>query len=178
MKSIFFVVLFALCFSAAIRAQPKPVERTPLPIADTPDSYEAKYEGGLFGASLKEKGSLKFDDPNERVVFYRADGKEMFAIPYQALQTLFPDSKDGVSKSGKVISALPLPGAGLAGLINKNTKYANLTFDDPEIEAKGTAVFMFDDREHLMMFIDKLGAKAKMRQRGDAYYRPRTSSPY
>lgn len=178
MKKVLLLTFAVFCFAGVMNAQPKPVERTPLPVATTPESYVAKYEGGLFGASAKDKGTLKFDDVNERVVFYRADGKEMFSIPYPSLVTLFPDSKDGVSKSGKVISALPLPGAGLAGLINKNTKYANLTFDDPEIEAKGTAIFMFDDKEHLMMFIDKLGAKAKMKQRGDAYYRPRTASPY
>ena len=178
MKKVLLLAFAVFCFSGMINAQPKPVERTPLPVATTPESYEAKYEGGLFGASIKEKGALKFDDVNERLVFYKAGGKEAFAIPNPSLMTLFPDSKDGVSKSGKVISALPLPGAGLAGLINKNTKYANITFDDPEIDAKGTASFMFEDKDHLMMFIDKLGAKAKMKQRGDAYFRPKTSSPY
>ena len=178
MKKVLLLTFAVFCFAGIISAQPKPVERTPTAVASTPDTYEARYEGGIFGASAKDKGTLKFDDANERVVFYRLDGKEMFSIPYPSLVTIYPDSKDSVPQSGKVISHLPLPGAGLASLMNKSTKYANLTFDDPDIDAKGTASFRFDNKEHLLMFIDKLGAKAKMKQRGDAYYRPRTASPY
>lgn len=138
-----------------------------------PDAYEARYEGGIFGSSAKEKGTLRFDDTNERVVFFRKDQKEMFSIPYAALVVIYPDSKESVPQSGKVIDALPLPGAGLAGLLSKSTKYANLTFDDPEVEAKGTASFRFDNKESLITFIGKLGSKAKMKQRGDAFYRPK-----
>ncbi len=178
MKKVLFLAIAVFCFTGLINAQPRPVDRAPTVAANTPDSYGARYEGGIFGSSEKEKGTLKFDDANQRVVFYREGGKEMFSIPYVSLVVIYPDSKDSVPQSGKVISHLPLPGAGLASLMNKSTKYANLTFDDPDIEAKGTASFRFDNKEHLLMFIDKLGAKAKMRQRGDAYYRPRTSSVF
>lgn len=123
--------------------------------------------------SGKEKGMLKFDDKNERVVFHRGDGREMFSIPYESLFVVYPDSKTSASTSGRVISALPLPGAGLAGLMTKDTKYAILSFDDPDIEARGTASFRFEDKKSLLAFINKLGVKAKMTQRGDAYYRPK-----
>jgi hypothetical protein len=174
MKKLLFITL-ALCFPAGIvYAQPRPVDRTPM-VTNTPDSYAARYEGGIFGASGKQKGTLKFDDANLRLIFNREDGKEMFSIPYEALIVIYPDSKESVPQSGKVISHLPLPGAGLASLMNKSTKYANMTFDDPDIEVKGTASFRFDNKDNLLKFIDKLGAKAKMKQRGDAYYRPKAS---
>lgn len=178
MKKVLYLAFTIVCFAGLGLAQPRPVDRTPGVTANSPDSYEARYEGGVFGSSAKEKGKLKFDDANERVVFYRETGKEMFSIPYAALIVVYPDSKDSVPQSGKVISHLPLPGAGLAGLMNKSTKYANLQFDDPDIEAKGTASFRFDNKESLLLFIDKLGTKAKMKQRGDAYYRPKPANVF
>jgi hypothetical protein len=157
-------------------AQPRPADKTPTSVpTNAPTIYEARYEGGLFGTTKKENGALSFDDANERVVFLR-EGKEMFSIPYDALLMLYPDSKDSVPQSGKVISALPLPGAGLANLMNKSTKYANMTFQDPDIQVNGTASFRFKEKEKLLMFINTLGVKAKMKQRGDAFYKPRSAT--
>ncbi|MEQ1605189.1 MAG: hypothetical protein ABL999_10005 [Pyrinomonadaceae bacterium] len=174
----FLVVLLALVlFSGIAMAQPRPVEKTPSIPANAPSSYEARYEGGLFGASTKETGDLTFDDANERLVFKR-DGKEMFSIPYTSLIMVYPDSKDSVPQAGKVISHIPLPGAGLAGLMNKSTKYANITFEDPDIQANGTASFRFKDKDKLISFINQLGVKAKMKQRGDAFYKPRNTSTF
>ena len=42
---------------------------------------------------------------------------------------------------------------------------------DQDVEAEGTANFKFDDRNLLLTFINTLGSKAKMKQKGDAYYR-------
>lgn len=177
MKKFLILSSLSIAFlSAAVSAQPRPVDRTVAPNA--PETYYARYESGIFGSTAKEKGTLKFDDANSRVVFYRKDGREMFAIPYDALVIIYPDSKESVPQSGKVISALPLPGAGLAGLMSKSSKYAILSFDDPEVEARGTANFRFDKKEDLINFIGLLGGKAKMIQRGDAYYRPKKTSIY
>lgn len=173
MNRLFLIVIAVFSVAGLAGAQPRPMEKTNTVPANAPTSYETRYEGGIFGASGKEKGTLKFDDANERVVFYKEDQKEMFSIPYGSLVVIYPDSKDSVPQSGKVISHLPLPGAGLAGLMNKSTKYANLTFDDPDVDAKGTASFRFDNKDQLLAFINTLGAKAKMKQRGDAYYRPK-----
>lgn len=176
--SKFFIVLSAIVlFSGLAIAQPRPVEKTPSIPANAPTSYEARYEGGLFGASKKETGTLTFDDANERVVFMR-EGKEMFAIPYDSLIMVYPDSKDSVPQAGKVISALPLPGAGLAGLWNKSTKYANMTFEDPDVQANGTASFRFKEKDKLLSFINQLGVKAKLKQRGDAFYKPRNAATF
>lgn len=172
MRKFFFLSLSVFCFSAVVYAQPRPVDRTPASAAVKP-AYDARYEGGLFGQSDTEKGSLRFDDANERIVFYRKDQKEMFGIPYAALIVIYPDSKVGTSTTGNVVSRLPLPGAALAGLLSKRTKYLIMQFDDPDIEVKGTANFKFEEKEMLLEFITGLGTKAKMKQRGDAYYRAR-----
>lgn len=176
MKSALIASIVFLLGTVAF-AQPRPADKTPGIPANAPAAFEARYEGGLFGASKKETGMLTFDDANERLVFNR-DGKEMFSIPYTALIMVYPDSKDSVPQAGKVISALPLPGAGLAGLMNKSTKYANMTFEDPDIQANGTASFRFKEKDKLIMFINSLGVKAKMKQRGDAFYKPRSNSTF
>jgi hypothetical protein len=171
MKYAFVAALVAF-FGMAAYAQPRPVDRSTTVSENAPDVFTARYEGGLFGNGAKEKGTLKIDEPNQRLLFYRpGEQKEMFEIPYSSLIVIYPDSKESVPQSGKVIGALPIPGAGLAGLMSKSTKYANITFEDPDIEAKGSASFRFDSKEDLLIFITKLGARAKMVQRGDAYYR-------
>lgn len=178
MRYPFLLAALVAVFGIVVQAQPKPLERTS-DVANTPDIYHARYEGGLFGTTAKEKGTIKFDDANLRMVFQRGnDQREMFSIPYEALIVIYPDSKESTPQSGKVIRALPLPGAGLANLMSKSTKFANLTFDDPDIEAKGTASFRFDNKQSLLNFIAKLGTKAKMVQRGDAYYRPKAKPVY
>ncbi len=179
MKKLLFALSAVFCLSAVLFAQPRPVEKAPTPVpANAPMTYQARYEGGVFGASSKEDGTLKIDDVNERVIFYKKDQKEMFSIPYSALLVIYPDSKEGVSKTGNVVSRIPVPGAGLAGLIKSNTKYAIINFDDPDIDAKGIANFKFEDKDLLLAFINTLGQKAKMKQRGDAYYKPKNTSVY
>jgi hypothetical protein len=106
----------------------------------------------------------------------KSDGKEMFSIPYESLLVLYPDSKSEVSTTNKVISHMPLPGAGLAGMMSSSIKYANVQFDDPDIDAKGSASFRFEDQKELLSFLNSLGPRAKMLQRGDAYYRPKQKS--
>jgi hypothetical protein len=172
MKKLLFTTLAVFCLSIVISAQPRPVDKTPPPVSkNAPAAFEARYEGGIFGNSAKESGTLKIDEANERVVFYRKDKTEMFSIPYADLLVIYPDSTVGVSPTGNVVSRLPLPGAGLAGLATKSTKYLKITFDDPDVDVQGTANFRFDDKGLLLTFINTLGPKAKMTQRGDAYYR-------
>jgi hypothetical protein len=179
MKKAILAAACALLLSAMAYAQPRPPEKAQTLSPDV--QWEARYEGGIFGASNKERGIIKVDDENERVVFYRksegkSDPEEMFTIPYQALIVLYPDSKEDVPQSGKVISKLPLPGAGLATLMSHSTKYANMQFDDADLEIKGTASFRFDDPKQLQSFLHSLGPRAKMVQRGDAYYRGKQKS--
>lgn len=169
------LVLFAL--ATASYAQVRPVEK-PTPTAATvktaPASFEAKYEGGMFGYSRKEKGILKFDDDGERLVFFGKDGKEKFAIPYDSIVVIYPSERKVQSGTGKAISAVPILGAGLGGsLLKKKKHYLAIQFDDQDVNAQGTTNFLLDTGELLDSVIQTIGVKAELTRRGDAFYRPR-----
>jgi hypothetical protein len=66
---------------------------------------------------------------------------------------------------------VPLPGAGFAGLLSSHSHYLVITFDDRDIGITGNANFKFKDKKKLLAFIQTLGTKARMKQKGDAYYR-------
>jgi len=148
--------------------QQKSVARTP-----APNSFQAKYEGGMFGFSKSEEGSLKFEDANERIVFYGKDQKEKFSIPYKSMLVVLPQSRSVRSTTGRVVSAIPLPGAGLAGLMRSKRRYLVIQFNDPSVDVRGTVNFKLANKELLGSVIQTLGEKANMTQRGDAYYRPK-----
>ncbi len=168
---------------AAVSAQPRPIEKgnakvetNSTPKKTAPASFEAKYEGGMFGFNKKETGTLKFDDTNQRLIFLGKDQKEKFSIPYKSMLVVSPQSKSVRSTTGTVISAVPLPGAGLAGLLRKKNRYLVINFDDPDVNAHGVANFKLDNKDLLESVIDTLGQKAELSQRGDAFYRPKNQS--
>lgn len=178
MKPIYFLIIaLFLCAGAAV-AQPRPVEASSKPATGTPasapPSFVAKYEGGMFGFSEREVGMLKFDDDNERLVFFGKDQKEKFHIPYKSVQVIYPQSKSVTSVPGHVVSAIPLPGASLGGLIKEKRQYLVLHFDDPDVEAaRGLVNFKIENKMLLDSVIQSLAGKANLTQRGDAYYRPK-----
>ena len=175
MKKFLFTVFFVLSLSAIGFAQPRPIEKSSNPnTKPAPSSFAAKYEGGLFGFTEKTEGTLKFDDANNRLVFYGKTQKEMFSIPFESLLVIYPNSDSVTSTTGNVVSHIPLPGAGLASLIKEKRRYLVLQFDDPDVDVKGLVNFKLDNKELLDSVIQTLGTKAKLTQRGDAYYRPRT----
>ena len=179
MNRILFVIAALVLATSAAFAQPRPVEAstkqpTAAAVTPAPASFEAKYEGGMFGYNQKEEGTLKFDDENERLVFYGKDQKEKFHVPYKSVLVIYPQSKSVTSTTGNVVRHIPLPGAGLAGLIKEKRRYLVLHFDDPDVEAaKGVLNFKLEDKVLLDSVIQSLAGKAKLTQRGDAYYRPR-----
>ncbi|MGI8786752.1 MAG: hypothetical protein ACR2HG_03180 [Pyrinomonadaceae bacterium] len=179
MKKLIFALAFGLFACASfVSAQPRPIDKTDTKSAakkTAPASFEAKYEGGMFGYAEKETGTLKFDDANERLVFFGKEGKELFAMPYETLLLIYPQSQSVRSTTGTVVSAVPLPGAALAGLIREKRRYLVVHFDDPDVDAKGIVNFKLDNKELLDSVIDTLGEKAKLTQRGDAYYRPKAA---
>ena len=181
MKKLLLMTFLLCSASIIVAAQPRPIDKASPSVVQTgQEVYYVRYEGGIFGSSAKEKGILKFDDANQRVVFYRLkpSQREMFALPYSSLLILFPDHKKDVSQTGKVMSTMPLPGAGAFGLLSSSAKFAKITFDDPDVEAEGTVSFRFSKKDDLLNFIRSLGMRAEMKQRGDAYYRPRSSPIY
>ena len=178
MKYTEYAFIAILVLASFAVAQPRAVDKTPTPakVKPAPASVTAKYEGGVFGFDRKEEGTLKFDDENQRLVFYGEDGKEKFGIPYEALLIVSPSEKSVTSTAGNVIKYIPLPGAGLAGLIKEKKRYLVVQFDDQDVDAKGTTSFKLDNRELLESAVHTLGNKAKMRQRGEAYIRAKRQS--
>lgn len=178
-KLLFSLVLGLFAGVSFVSAQPRPIEKSSeqkTAVKSAPVSFTAKYEGGLFGYADKETGTLRFDDANERLAFFGKDGKEMFAMPYATLLLIYPQSQSVRSTAGTVVSAIPLPGAGLAGLIREKRRYLIVHFDDKDVDAKGIVNFKLDNKELLDSVIETLGEKAKLTQRGDAYYRPKKAA--
>ncbi|PYT01354.1 MAG: hypothetical protein DMF63_00450 [Acidobacteria bacterium] len=182
MKRIYFLIFALGACAAAASAQPRPVgpaaqlPSSPhtLSTAPAPTSFEAKYEGGMFGFSKKEEGMLKFDDENQRLVFIGKDNIEKFHIPYDAVVVVYPQSKSVTSTTGNVVKNLPLPGAMLGGLIKEKRSYLIVHFEDPDIEAaRGIVNFKLGTKELLDSVIQSLAGKADLAQRGDAFYRPK-----
>ncbi len=180
MKRIyFFALLIVFVFSLNAFGQIRPMERDEKParIAPAPERFEARYEGGFFGYANKEKGTLKFDDENKRLVFYNEDGREQFFVPYKSLLVIYPSSKKVQSGTGRTIGAIPFPGTGIGGsLLKKKKNYLVMNFDDPDVDAQGTMSFLVDTDELLLSVVHTLGEKAELTKRGDAYYRPRNDN--
>lgn len=177
MKKLVFTVVCVFSAALGLFAQPRPIDKEAAPAArakPAPATFEAKYEGGLFGFTDKEEGTLKFDDENQRIVFLGKDNKEKFGIPYASLVVVSPQSRSVVSNTGNVVRNVPLIGAGiLGGFIKEKRRYMVVQFNDPDADARGTTSFKVDNKELLDSVIQTLGEKAKLTQRGDAYYRPR-----
>jgi hypothetical protein len=141
---LLYICAAVFAFSLNASAQPRPVDKnttTQNTVAAAPASFEAKYEGGLFGFNEKQKGTLRFDDANERLVFFGKDGKEKFSIPYKAMLVVSPQSRSVRSTTGTVVSHIPLPGAGLAGLIRSKNRYLLVNFSDPDADVRGLGEF-------------------------------------
>ena len=180
MKKILFLSglilsIFVIGGFAQIRPIEKPKEEAK-PQKPAPAAFLAKYEGGMFGFSEREEGTLKFDDENNRLVFYGKDQKEKFSIPYKSMLIVYPQSKSVNSTTTKVVKNLPLPGAALAGFIKEKRRYLIINYDDPDVEAKGTVNFKLADKELLDSVVLAIAEKAKLSQRGDAYFRPRPTT--
>jgi hypothetical protein len=176
MKKVILLVSAVFCFASFAQAQPKIVEKKiekPQPAAIAPVSFKAKYEGGMFGFSKKEEGTLKFDDANFRLVFFDKNNKERFGIPYSTLIVLYPNTESVQSGTGKVVQHVPVMGAGIVGaFMKKNVRYMIINFDDTDMGVKGTTSFRLESAELLQSVIQTLGTKAEMQPRGDAYFRP------
>ena len=173
MNKIIIAAVFALYLTSLAFSQPRPVDQSDAKASarPAPESFPAKYDGGMLGYSVKELGTLKFDDANSRLVFFGKAGKEVFSISYEDLLAIYPQSQSVTSTTGNVVSHIPLPGAGLAGFIKEKRQYLVVQYDDRDADVKGTANFKIENKELLDSVLQTLAQKAKLKQRGDAYYR-------
>ena len=176
MKKLLLLIVASIGVCSTAIGQPRPAERAQLPArpaAVAPAVFNAKYQGGVFGFSEKETGTLKVDELNQRIVFLGKDKKEMFGIPFKSVLMVSPQKTVGTATTGKVVSMIPLPGAGLASLMREKKRYLVVHFDDPDVDAKGVVSFKIDDKAVLTTAIQAVGESAKLTRRGDTYYRPR-----
>ena len=63
MKRVILLISIVFCLVGLASAQPRIVEKKPEkpePAAIAPETFKAKYEGGMFGFSKKEEGSTIF----------------------------------------------------------------------------------------------------------------------
>jgi hypothetical protein len=177
MKKIsIFLFLGLFVFAIGAFAQPRVADKpsigdpdAPKP-APAPESFEAKYEGGIYGYSKKEEGTLKFDDVNSRLVFFGKDKKEKLSVPYKSMLVIYPQSQSVQSTTGKVVSVIPYGGL-FGGFIKEKRRYLVINFDDPDVEVRGLVNFKLETKELLDSVIYTLGQKAAMKPRGDAFYR-------
>ncbi|REK04180.1 MAG: hypothetical protein DWQ38_01530 [Acidobacteria bacterium] len=177
----FFTILTVLLTSFAVFPQIRPVttadtsaSESPVP-ENLPETVEVEYQGGIFGFSEKEKGTLRFDVINERLVFTSPEGKERFSIPYEAIRVVYPSQRKVRSGTGRAVGAIPLPGASIAGLFMKKKKnYLVLHYEDRLVEVEGVANFLVDTSELLTGAIHAIGQNAEMTRRGDSYIRQRS----
>ena len=177
MKKLLFSLVLGLFASVlTASAQPRPAEKTSS-IAKANQvmlsSVQARYEGGIFGYGEREKGTIKFDDENERFVFFsKENGKELFSIPYKAILVVSPSSKKIQSGAGQAVGSAPILGAGIVGgLMKKKKNYLVIQYGYRDVEIQGLTSFLIDTDELLEKVVYSLGEKAKMTPRGDAYYR-------
>lgn len=191
MKKVFLILALSVAFAASLAAQgvrdPQTTVQSDNKTAQTganlpkpkpaPQTFAAKYSGGLFGFNKKIDGTLNFDDLNKRLVFRDKENKEIFALPYKSLLVVYPNSKSVTPTAARVAGAAPILGAGLANLITTKRRYLVVQFNDPDSDVQGVTSFRVSDKELLQSVIYSIGEKAELKQRGDSFYRPRPNEP-
>lgn len=174
-------LLVALMTGAAFAQGPRAAAKDTTPPAGitapkpapAPQTFKAKYEGGIFGYNKKETGTLSFDDANNRLVFRNKEQKEVLSIPYSAVTGAYGDTKAGRPKAAQVVGALPLPyGANmLSWLARKKYRYLTLQFNDVDTNARGLTSFKVETKDLLNSVLFTLAEKAELEARGDGFIR-------
>jgi hypothetical protein len=138
-----------------------------------PQTFKAKYEGGIFGYTKKQDGTLSFDDANKRLVFRNKEQKEILSIPYASVVGAYADTKASRPTAAKVVGALPLPyGANmLSWLARKKYRFLTLQFNDADTSARGITSFKVENKELLTSVLYALAEKAELDARGEGFIR-------
>jgi len=175
------ILLLTLVTVAAVCAQrPRPVDKTTptdaskATPAPAPQNMKAKYEGGIFGYSKTMEGTLSFDDTNQRLLF-RKDNKDVFFIPYNAVNSTFADTQKRKPKSATVAQNVPYFGWPL-GFIKTKVRYLTLQYSDPDTRVAGVASFRLDNKELVDSAAFTLANKAGLVPRGEIYVRKKDDS--
>jgi hypothetical protein len=151
--------------------------RMPAPPA-APQTFKAKYEGGITGYLKKQDGTLTFDDTNSRLLFRNKQNKEALFIPYKAVMAAYPDTQSRRPTAARVIGAIPAPyGVNMAAwLIKKKYRYLTLNFEDPDTNVAGLTSFKLENKQILESVLYTLAGKAELTARGEGYVRKKTTA--
>jgi hypothetical protein len=131
---------------------------------------KAKYEGGIFGYTKKQTGTLNFDDEGQRLVFRDKMQKEYISIPYKSIAAAYADTQSRRPTAASVLgsaSIYTLP----ALLIRKKYRYLTMQFNDPDTQVQGVTSFKVDNKQILETILAAVAHKAELTPRGEAYVR-------
>ena len=151
-------------------ADPQPTTKSPA-VRPAPKTVQAKYEGGVFGYTKTMKGTLTFDDDNNRLLFKDNKPPKEISIPYVAITSAFLDSKKVQPAAATVASNVPSIYALPARFIKHKVRYLTLQYSDPDSNISGITSFKIDDKELLESVLVALAEKTNMTLRGDIYVR-------
>lgn len=141
---------------------------TATPATPAPTTFQAKYEGGVFGYNNKMNGTLTFDDANNRLLFRDKKGKEVLSIPYNAISAAYGDDHSVRPKSATIASQVPYVGFP-AQFIRHKVQYLTLQFNDPDSNAGGITSFKVANKALLASVLSTLAGKARLTQRGQVF---------
>jgi hypothetical protein len=141
--------------------------------SSAPQTYRAKYEGGVFGHNRRMTGTITFDDANNRLVFRNREQREVFTVPYEAILAAFADTRSRRPAAATVVGSLPVPyGLNLPALFIRRTyRYLTLQYRDPDTEVAGVTSFKLDNRQVLNTALQSLASRAGLTARGEIYVR-------
>jgi hypothetical protein len=138
--------------------------------APAPQSMKAKYEGGIFGYNKTMEGTLNFDDTNRRLLFRNKEQREVFFIPYHAVNSAFADTQKRRPSAATVASNIPYFGFPL-GFIKTKVRYLTLQYSDPDTRVSGVTSFRLDNKDLVDSVVFTLAKKAGLTPRGEIYVR-------
>src|SRR2546422_8152223 len=171
------ILLLTTAISAAVYAQrPRSVDpsaakdATKAVPAAPPQTMKAKYEGGVFGYNRTIDGTISFDDTNQRLVFRNNQQKELFFIPYNAVNSAFADTQKRRPSAATVASTVPYFGFPL-GFIKTKVRYLTLQYSDPDTRVSGVTSFRLDNKDLVDSVVYAVAQKAGLTPRGGIYVR-------
>jgi hypothetical protein len=143
-----------------------------------PQTFKAKYEGGIVGYMKKQDGTLTFDDANSRLLFRNKQRKELLFIPYKAIIAAYPDTQSRRPTAATVIGSIPVPyGLNIpAWFVRKKYRYLTLNFEDPDTNVSGLTSFKVENKQILESVLYALANKAELTARGEGYIRKKATA--
>jgi hypothetical protein len=175
------ILLLTVAMAVAVNAQrprtmdPTATDASKATPAPAPTSMKAKYEGGIFGYNKTMEGTLNFDETNQRLLFRNKQGKEVFFIPYNAINSAFADTQKRRPTAASVAQHIPYFGFPL-GFIKTKVRYLTLQYSDPDTRVSGVTSFRLDNKALVDSVVYAVAIKSGLSPRGEIYVRKNDSA--